>query len=67
VESAFTALKTSGSKRIFLLAIVKEVNLYNLKTGQNKKYFADSENVCIFATSKTNNSNTKYTNNHNTK
>lgn len=32
-----------------------------------KKYFAESEIVCNFATTKTNNGNTKYTNNHNTK
>ncbi len=32
-----------------------------------KKYFAESEIVCNFATTKTNNGNTKYTNNHNAK
>lgn len=42
------------------------INTYILKICQ-KKYFAESEIVCNFATAKTNNSNTKYTNIHNAK
>lgn len=53
-----------------ILLIIVNVVKYNqhiYTKNMQKKYFAESEIVCNFATAKTNNSNTKYTNIHNAK